>query len=425
MTADGTRLLQAVKADLYEQEGALAQALECYFNALSELRALGRSVENPEILEFVADIYIQLGELDKASCYAEDALASARQQQNRRLEAELLSLLGLVCRLLEDEGRAWEYQRGAWKLSLALGDQHVQAKVLLQFGLLSLTDQPAQALDYFRRGYNVACENGLSREKTALRLGVAQALAASGHEVEALAGYQSALELAQTYGYCRLEAEAYEALAGHFKGAREFEVALGHYEKFYSLSQTLYQQQMSERTRTLSLSFDLEQAEKTAALERSKNAELARVNTELQAKSEQNAELLGRLRAQALRLEQQARQDALTGLANRRHLEEALARAFDEATRYAQPLCVALADIDDFKFINDSFSHAVGDAVLGQIADIFRRFVRAPDLVARYGGEEFAVVFPQTSLEGGKTVCERIRDTVAAHPWQNCTPTSW
>lgn len=83
---------------------------------------------------------------------------------------------------------------------------------------------------------------------------------------------------------------------------------------------------------------------------------------------------------------------------------------------------MALADIDDFKAINDRFSHAVGDAVLKTVAQILTGALGEGDVVARIGGEEFAFVFPETVDEEGRTVCERVRKGVAEHDWRRLCP---
>lgn len=83
---------------------------------------------------------------------------------------------------------------------------------------------------------------------------------------------------------------------------------------------------------------------------------------------------------------------------------------------------VALADIDDFKRINDRFSHAVGDEVLKTIAAPFRGALRDGDLAARVGGEEFAFIFPEADERGARAVCERLREEVAGHDWHALHP---
>ncbi|WP_386069872.1 two-component regulator propeller domain-containing protein [Tahibacter sp. UC22_41] len=128
--------------------------------------------------------------------------------------------------------------------------------------------------------------------------------------------------------------------------------------------------------------------------------------------------LLVRLREHADAFERQAREDSLTGLANRRWFDEQLAEAFAQAVSEDQPLSLALVDIDHFKRINDQYSHAAGDDALRAVADTMRRQLRAQDRIARYGGEEFALLFPQTTLAQARVLAERLRLAVAA---TNCS----
>jgi diguanylate cyclase (GGDEF)-like protein len=128
--------------------------------------------------------------------------------------------------------------------------------------------------------------------------------------------------------------------------------------------------------------------------------------------NEEKTTLLERLREQAEISERQAREDALTGLANRRHFDERLADEFARACRDRQPLCLALLDIDHFKRINDSYSHAIGDAALKTVADVMRSETRGSDVVARYGGEEFALLFPRTGHDEAMGLMERLREAI-------------
>jgi diguanylate cyclase (GGDEF)-like protein len=104
--------------------------------------------------------------------------------------------------------------------------------------------------------------------------------------------------------------------------------------------------------------------------------------------------------------------DPLTGLANRRGGEEALAREVARARRSGAPLSLALFDIDRFKAVNDQAGHAVGDRVLRGISDILARSQRGSDLATRWGGEEFLVVLPDVGLSGARTFAERVREHV-------------
>jgi diguanylate cyclase (GGDEF)-like protein len=112
--------------------------------------------------------------------------------------------------------------------------------------------------------------------------------------------------------------------------------------------------------------------------------------------------------------ERVALHDALTGLHNRRWLDDTLPRLVQRHRYARQPLCVAVMDLDHFKRINDRFGHAAGDHVLVAIAETARTKLRPTDLIARVGGEEFVLVFPQTALPGAVRAAERLREAVAA-----------
>jgi len=108
-------------------------------------------------------------------------------------------------------------------------------------------------------------------------------------------------------------------------------------------------------------------------------------------------------------LRQQSRRDALTGLFNRRHLEESLEREMRRGARANQPVAAVMFDLDHFKTFNDTFGHEAGDSVLREIATLLSRSVRAEDIPCRFGGEEFFLILPATSLEGGQIWAERLR----------------
>ena len=104
--------------------------------------------------------------------------------------------------------------------------------------------------------------------------------------------------------------------------------------------------------------------------------------------------------------------DALTGLANRRSFENAIARETDRVARSGEPALLLMVDIDHFKRINDHHGHVAGDLVIRAVAETLEACVRPMDLVARFGGEEFAIILPNCPPAFGATVAERIRTSV-------------
>jgi diguanylate cyclase (GGDEF)-like protein/PAS domain S-box-containing protein len=130
---------------------------------------------------------------------------------------------------------------------------------------------------------------------------------------------------------------------------------------------------------------------------------------------EQLALALANIRLRATLREQSAR-DSLTGLFNRRYMEESLEREVRRATREGYGLGVLLADLDNFKQLNDAFGHAAGDAVLRRVGRFLGAAVRGEDIACRFGGEEFVVILPRASLADTHRRAEALRAGIKAHP---------
>jgi len=114
-------------------------------------------------------------------------------------------------------------------------------------------------------------------------------------------------------------------------------------------------------------------------------------------------------------LEKEALVDPLTGLFNRRYMDDAITREFINSKRYGRNLTVLMLDLDHFKAYNDMFGHLAGDELLKNAASLFVDSVREVDIIARYGGEEFMVILPETPPDLAGVVAERIRTSVAAN----------
>jgi diguanylate cyclase (GGDEF)-like protein len=106
--------------------------------------------------------------------------------------------------------------------------------------------------------------------------------------------------------------------------------------------------------------------------------------------------------------------DSLTGLANRRSIETTLRSELARAARFGEGVCLVLADLDDFKQVNDRFGHPVGDEALKIFAAALLDTVRESDVAGRWGGEEFALVLTGTDAVGGARLAERARVTIEA-----------
>ncbi|MEW6347159.1 MAG: diguanylate cyclase [Pseudomonadota bacterium] len=115
-------------------------------------------------------------------------------------------------------------------------------------------------------------------------------------------------------------------------------------------------------------------------------------------------------------LSAEARHDSLTGALSRRYFLDLLRDEIGRARASGEPLCMAIADLDHFKQINDCFGHAAGDRALEHFVDTCRAELRASDAIGRLGGEEFGILLPATALEAGREVVERLRTRLKARP---------
>jgi len=140
--------------------------------------------------------------------------------------------------------------------------------------------------------------------------------------------------------------------------------------------------------------------------------QLARSFLEMHNKIKQQFEQLQRSNDE---MEVLAQHDALTGLFNRRKLDESLEQEFKRAQRFQNPLSVVMLDLDHFKAVNDVCGHPVGDTVLQHLSNILQSSIRETDILGRWGGEEFLIISPENNLEGALFLAEKLRRVVAEY----------
>jgi len=138
---------------------------------------------------------------------------------------------------------------------------------------------------------------------------------------------------------------------------------------------------------------------------------IKKLQTELEAKKTELSDLNDQLKRISLT-------DGLTGIENRRSLEDRLKEMWSHSVRLHEPLAIVMCDIDKFKSVNDNYGHQAGDAVLKQFAKLLKEEAREIDRVGRFGGEEFLLILPGTVLDAAVTFAERLREKVDAHSFK-------
>ena len=199
------------------------------------------------------------------------------------------------------------------------------------------------------------------------------------------------------------------------KACGQYREALSWLEALFGLDRQINRDNLVLQTEVILIRDQVEQAQaradSAAADARRERARAAHLESEQQ-----------RLREHAMALDRAAHEDVLTGLHNRRHAEFALPLLVEGARMAGQVISVAALDVDHFKQINDTHGHAVGDAVLQQLAQLLRHRLRSADLMARTGGEEFMAVLVGIAPQQAAEICERLRLAVAEHDWAAVTP---
>jgi diguanylate cyclase (GGDEF)-like protein len=251
-----------------------------------------------------------------------------------------------------------------------------------------LEDLKAAVADASRSGFKLREVQG--------RLELGYHLVAAGHEQEGLGILGAAMLQAEELGDLRRPADAHERLSALYEARGDFKPALLHHKRYVDVKTRLDGRLSTQRAR-------LHEA----------RAELHKLRTQTAA-LHQRARDLEQSRS---RLERLALEDELTGLANRRaftkEFESWCGRARTSALRFG----LVVADIDDFKQINDRFSHLTGDNVLKHIGHVIRANLRDSDFAARLGGDEFALLVADSEGGAAIAVVERLLDAVRAWNW--------
>ena len=385
----------------YHYLGAYEEALERLAESLTLRESIGGTWLFHGYIN-VSSVYISLERFEAVFGYLGKALLEARKHENRRGEGICLVNLGDSYRSVGENERAVEHLRRGVEILEGAGQGAVATHGYILLGqTLTSLERFGEASESFGRALALFETYPNPHGQAEALLGLGAMLLAQGEREAALDALERALAFAEEGESQPNIYEVHLALSEVHKALGRFEEALFHFEAFHRVQEAVFEKRSKDRVQHLMIQFDVERLQQERTLVQGQNAELERLNREL---------------------EQLSIRDGLTGVYNRRHLDKELAREFERATRYALPLSVMMCDIDFFKRINDTFSHATGDEVLKILAKLFGENTRENDLVARYGGEEFAVVFPETGLERAAEAAEKIRRTIEAYPWATAHP---
>ena len=398
-------------------------ALAYHLRAATLLETLQDDLGRSRSLNNIGLTLHKSGNHEEALEYLYKSLTLLEVLQDKHAFAVTLDNLGLVHGALHRFEQALEYHRQSLTLRKEIDDKQGVSEALGNLGAVYAgLENFEQAEHSFRQSLVLKRELGDKRSFAAVAVRLGSLLAKQRKFKAALALLEEALSTAEAANVKESVYGAHLALSEAYKQKRQLGKALAHHEQYCRIKEEVFNASSAQKFQSLRVSFETERKEREKEIYRLKNEELLRVNAELEGltRSLQQAD---RERSGLLaQLERQAREDPLTGLYNRRYFDAQLRRELAEARRFDYPVSVAICDLDHFKRINDTFSHAVGDEVLQVVARLFKAHFREVDTVARYGGEEFVLLLPQTSAQDAATACETFRQVVEAHPWDERHP---
>ena len=402
--------------------GDYGQALDYYQASLKLREEIGDRVGVAYCLNNIGNIHGQLGEPQRALEYMLQALSMKEGVDPQAAGISMVNVGSAYADLGEDD-RALDYLERAVVRLRHTGGRDAESTCLRDIGRIhERRGDVHQALDFYRQSLEIAREIGarVFEAETLIRHG---ALRVRMGDVEAgRADLHAALDAAAELGARPQLYAAHEALSELYAAEGRLDRALEHFRAFHTVWQDVFNAETNARIKSVLVRAEVQQAQREAEILRQKNDELTSAYGRLRDADEEKATLLQQLQVQAAELERQTREDALTGVSNRRHLDTLLAVEWERALRFGRALTVAMADLDHFKDVNDRFSHAVGDEVLRIVARLLRENTRGVDVVARYGGEEFCLILVETTAEEAANLCDRLRALVEAYDWSALRP---
>jgi diguanylate cyclase (GGDEF)-like protein len=399
---DELGMLLATIAGCYSELGESQQAFAYMYQALHEAGA-GKSRGFDVVLYCnLAHELIQLGDYHQALSYLEEGLARCSHLNNARLFS-VLSINRVIC--LSNLDRPAEALPDVRRLLALPADKDGRGPMNAHFETLALAALQAGDLglgaELVERAGQMLQGSAVPDERATLRVARAELLMARGRWAEA-AGQLLQPPGPQPGESLRVRCMHFHALAAAHERLGQPAQALAalrmwqklHTERALLASGARYQA-AALQTELLRMTQELQSIDA-----RRRSTERARA--ELEAANEQLKSKIAEVEALRQALQQQATRDFLTGLFNRRHLDDVLPGMLAMAQRDRQPLSVVIIDLDHFKTVNDQLGHAAGDALLADFGKLLQTHSRKSDVACRYGGEEFCLLMPRTAAAAAR-----------------------
>lgn len=427
-------------------------AIRDFEAALEYAEQSGSQALKTDVLHGLARTFIAFGDSNSALQYCERAIALGRTLDDPKKLAQLSMTLGLVFAVTQQFERAISIYREVVQICRANADKAGLARALNNWADtlagyfeeqvehqhspdLNLLDEAisyaqqalvfatecdmtrtrllatetlahtleergsySQALEELEQGLQTLSGRGFPKEELDIKVRIGALLLRMGQVQAAISCMREACDFATQLGNYPHQTDLLKIYASAHEAAADYATALRVYKEFHQVSLKARDQRAQLSAQIFAAKLDLEHALQEAQIHKSRVNQLEDFNRTLQV---------------------QVHEDLLTGLPNRRALEEHMLLYLNGG---GSDLTFVMADVDFFKQVNDTFSHMIGDEVLRIVGELIRSCLRSGDMAARIGGEEFALALNEIRAQEAFDACERIRRIVETYDWNRVAP---
>lgn len=380
----------------YHFLGAYSEALDHLLKSIKIRQQVGDKKGEASSLNAIGMVQSSLGDIRESVAAYQKALTLYRGIQDEVDEAVALNNLAVAHLQMDELPAALEYGRQSLGLVQKSASKSLEAIVLCSIGeVYSKMERHETALAYFQESIQTASQIHNKYAELYAWLNTGRVYLSMQQAKTAIPVLENALSIAVETNSKKEMAECHLALTQAHKALEEYKKALVHHEEYHYCEKEIFNDEVDARIRNLSALYQTETAKKEAEIYRLKNFELE--------KEIQERKKLTR------KLHHAARYDSLTNLPNRAFFMEHLKSAISKAEQYYEHLAVIFVDLDDFKLVNDTYGHEIGDHLLVEFSKRLKNAVRKNDIVSRFAGDEFTILINSLTHEVDvKMLAEKI-----------------
>jgi diguanylate cyclase (GGDEF)-like protein len=397
------------------------KALEYYLESLKMREIIGNRKDIASTLNDIGIIYDNLGKYNKALEYYLQSLKIREMIGDKNGIAASLNNIGIAYDNMDNSNRALEYYLKSLKIYEEIGNNKGIAASLNNIGLVyKISGDYKKALEYQLKSLKIEKEIGN-------KYGLAISLNNIGSLYTELKNYDEAfsyldqgLNLAKEIGAKISIQDSYRHLSELYSSKGNYKKAFEYYGLYSGVKDSIFTEEGSKKIAEMQTKYETEKKEREIEiLKKDKIIEQSRKKMFIFLLIVTFFIIVFLVYLYHLKikinekLESLSRTDPLTKLSNRRDILERIEMERIRFERYRRPFVLVLCDIDKFKDFNDKYGHNAGDSILISIANLMRKSIRMQDFVCRWGGEEFLFLLPETNLEGGRILAEKLREKIA------------